>query len=146
GLVPEESPGGDTVDEPDESGVGLARAPARVPHLQHFALACAERLDDDADEGLGDVDDDLFVGLEELAVGTAARDGSWPRDRELVPFAPHRLHEDPEVELPSTRDGEGVGGVGVLDPERDVALELPVEALAELPARDEAAFAPGEGG
>src|SRR5205085_9414429 len=39
---------------------------------------------------------------------------------------------------------ERVGGVAVRDAQRDVALELRVEALAKLAAGDELSFAPGE--
>src|SRR3989304_2416480 len=56
--------------------------------------------------------------------GDAARAG----DLELVAFAPHRLHQDREVEFPASRYRPGIGGVGVLDPERDIALQLAVQS------------------
>src|SRR5690606_11529147 len=67
------------------------------------------------------------------------------RDRELVPFAAHRLHEDPEVQLAPSRDLEGVRRVGLLDAERDVALELFHQPLTELTAGDVLPLPPGEG-
>src|SRR5690606_41454958 len=53
---------------------------------------------------LRDVDDDLLVRLERLAVRALARDHARPRDRELVPLAAHRLHQDPQVQLAAPGD------------------------------------------
>src|SRR5439155_17644206 len=63
-----------------------------------------------------------------------------PRDLELVTLAPHRLDEDREVQLAAAAHHERVGGVAVGDAERDIALELGVETLAKLAARDELSF------
>ena len=40
------------------------------------------------------------------------------------------IHEDPEVQLPPPAHGEGIGLVGQLHAEGDVALELTIEPLA----------------
>ena len=45
---------------------------------------------------------------------------------------------------PRPEHAEHVRLVGVLDAQRDVALQLAVQALADLPAGDELAFAAGE--
>src|SRR5213083_98599 len=67
-----------------------------------------------------------------------------PADLELVSLAPHRLHQDAEVQLAAARDGERVGSVRILDPQRHVALQLSIQPLAQLPAGHELAFTPRE--
>src|SRR5690606_24233073 len=121
-----------------------ARARPRAAHLAKLAASRAELLDDDADVRLRDVDDDFLVRLERLTVRTRARDHARARHRELVPLAAHRLDQDPQVQLAAPGDGEGVGRVRVLDPQRDVALQLAHEPLADLTARHELPLAPGE--
>jgi len=64
-------------------------------------------------------------------------------NRELVAFAAHVLEQDGEMQLPPPRDDEGVG-IGGVSPQGDVALGLALEPLAQLPAGDEPALAPGE--
>ena len=61
-------------------------------------------------------------------------------DAQLVAFAAHRLDEHGEVELAAARDAEHAGVGGVLDAQRDVALELALEALGEVARRDVLAF------
>ena len=90
----------------------------------------------DAHVLLGDVDHELLVRLQPLAVGTEPGDDPRPRHLELVALAPHRLHQDAEVELAASRDGVGVGAVGLLDPERHVALQLPEQPVPDLAAGD----------
>jgi hypothetical protein len=94
---------------------------------------------------LGHVDGELLVRLEALAVDAGLDDHARPRHLELVSLAPHGLHEDREVELAAPRHLPRVGRVGVLDAERDVALELLVQPVAHLPRRDVLPFLAGEG-
>ena len=53
-------------------------------------------------------------------------------DLDLVALAAHHLDEDGELELAAPRDAEGVGRVGLLDPDGHVACASPSEPLAEL--------------
>src|SRR5439155_319475 len=80
------------------------------------------------------VDLELLVRLLGLAVDLL-EDHLGPRHLELVALAAHRLDEDREVQLAAAAHDERVGGIGVRDTERDVALELRIEPLAELAAR-----------
>ena len=73
-----------------------------------------------------------------------ASDHARTRHLELVALAPHRLHEDREMQLAAARHRPRVRRVGVLDAQRDVALELLVQPLAQLPRRDELPFLAGE--
>src|SRR5690606_41329624 len=77
---------------------------SRAGHLAQLAAPRAELLDVDAHVLLRDVDDDLLVRLERLAVRALARDHARPRDGELVPLAAHRLHQDPQVQLAAPGD------------------------------------------
>ena len=56
-------------------------------------------------------------------------------DAQLVAFAAHRLDEHRQVELAAARHAEHAGVGGVLDAQRDVALELALQALARGCAR-----------
>src|SRR4051812_22343704 len=49
------------------------------------------------------------------------------------------------MKLAPTGDGVGVGTVGLLDPERHVALQLPKETVPQLAAGDVLSVAAGEG-
>src|SRR5690606_36545982 len=55
------------------------------------------------------------------------------RHLELVSLATHRLDQDREVQLTAARDSEDIWLVGGLDTQRKIRLELPLQALAELP-------------
>src|SRR2546422_675312 len=90
-----------------------------------------------------DLDLELLVRLLGLAVDLL-EDHLGPRHLELVAFAAHRLDEDREMELAAAAHDERVRGVGVRDTERDVALELRIEPLAELAACHELPLTPGE--
>src|SRR5690606_30509464 len=96
-------------------------------HLEHLAAPAAELLDDDADERFRHVDHDLLVRLEQLAVRALLRDDARARDGELVALTPHRLHQDAEVQLAAAAHRVRIGRVGVLDAQRDVALQLLVQ-------------------
>ena len=138
------------MDEPGAAGVGQELRPVaeqaacrnlegephhphtRIAHLQHFRTPRPELLHDDAHVLLGDVDGELLVRLQPLAVRPFAQDDPRARYLELVPFAPHRLHQDAEVQLAAARHGVRVGRIGRLDPERHVPLQLLEEPVAHL--------------
>ena len=108
----------------------------RILHLGQLAPARPQLLHDDAHVLLGHVDHQLLVRLEPLAVRPQLGDDPRPRHLELVPLAPHRLHQDAEVELAPAGDGVGIGAVGLLHPERHVPLQLAEQPVPELPAGD----------
>ena len=70
------------------------------------------------------IDHELLVRLQPLPIGAQLGDDPGPGDLELEPLPPHGLHQDAEVELAPAGDGVGVGAVGLLHPERHVALQL----------------------
>src|SRR5258706_2870677 len=88
----------------------------RVLHLQHRRAPGAQLLDHDAEELLGNVDGQLLIRLEPLAVRTLARNHSRSRNLKLVTLAPHRLHQNREMELAATRHGPRVAGFGGFHP------------------------------
>src|SRR5436190_7069018 len=133
---PEQSARRDLVD-------GVHHAVVAVLHVLERSAAAAGELDHGAELFLRDLDLELLVRLLRLAVDFL-QDHLRPRDLELVTLAPHRLDEDREVQLAAAAHHERVGRVAVGDAERDIALELGVETLAKLAARDELSFAARE--
>src|SRR5690606_41930098 len=67
--------------------------------------------------------DALPIWFVALAGWTLLQDHPRARHLELVTLAPHRLHQDAEVQLTASAHRVGVGRVGGFDPERDVALQ-----------------------
>ena len=85
------------------------------------------------------------TGSQRLAVDFL-RDDVRARERELVPFAPHGLDQDRQMQLPAAGDAKGVRLAGVFDAQRDVGAELLVQPLLQVPARDVFPFGSGERG
>ena len=105
--------------------------------------AAAERFHDAALVGFLDVDGQRLEGLVHHAVdGLGEHAGS--RHGQLVAFAAHVLDEDGQVQFAAAGDAEHVGVGGFFDAQRDVALQLAHQALADLAAGDELAFVAGE--
>ena len=90
-----------------------------------------------------DVDGQRFERLVHHAVDGLGEHAGFAHG-ELVTFAAHVLDEDGEVQFAAARDAEHVGVGGFVDAQRDVALELAHQALADLAAGDELAFLAGE--
>src|SRR5206468_3699804 len=82
------------------------------------------------------VDHQLLVRLEQLPVLAAMEDDLRPPERELVALAAHRLREDRQRKLAPAEYDRRVGFGRLLDAEADVLLELLLQALGEVPARD----------
>ena len=120
-----------------------ARAPQPEAHVGQVRAALAERLHHRALVRLLDIHGEGFVGLVHLAVH---HPGQHLRARhgELIALAAHVLDEDGQVQLPAPGDPQYVRLVGVFHAQRHVALQLAVQPLAQLPAGDELALAPGE--
>ena len=118
-------------------------AAAVVLHVLELALAAAQRFHHAALVAFVDVDGQRFERLVHDAVDGLGEHARLA-DRELVAFAAHVLDEDREMQLAAARDAEHVGVGGHVDAQRDVALELAHEALADLAAGDELAFLAGE--
>ena len=102
-----------------------------VDHLLHPALADGERLGDDADVVLGDVDRQALDRLAEPAVDLAGDDLRLAGGQ-LEALAAHHLEQDDELQLAAALDLPGVGALGVVDPDRDVADQLLLEAVVDL--------------
>ena len=113
----------------------------RRPHLAHLTHAAVELGDDRARVGLVEVDHRVLVRLEGLAgLGIGLEDHLRLRHAQLVALAPHRLDQHGQVELAAAGDAEHAGVRGVLDAQRDVALQLALEALGQVARGDVLAF------
>src|SRR6185436_2313043 len=110
----------------------------------HLAASRSELLDDISEVFLGNVDRQLLIRLEALAVDSLAGDHARPRHLELEPLTAHGLHEDREVQLAATRDSPRICRVGILDTQRDVSLELMVQTIAHLTRRHVLSLSAGE--
>ena len=102
-----------------------------VGHLLEAGLAGGERLGDDADEVLGDVDREPLDRLVGDAVDLAGEHARLARGQ-LEPLAAHQLQQHDQLQLAAAVHLPGVGPLGVLDPDRDVADQLAVEPVADL--------------
>src|SRR5215813_5887702 len=118
-------------------------AGAVIAHLGHFATARAERFHDDADEVVGDVDDDALLRLEFAAVFVADDDFGLA-DHELEAFAAHGFDQDGELEFAAAEDAKGFGRVGIFYADGDVGEQLFLQAIAEVAGGEIAAFAAGK--
>jgi hypothetical protein len=112
-------------------------------HVDEVGATLAERLHDGALVLVLDVGGDELDRLEP-GVALVVEDDARLRDGELVAFAAHVLEQDRQVQLAAAHDLEDAVLVGVAHLERDVRLQLAVEAVPDLPAGDELAFAAGE--
>ena len=108
-------------------------------------LRRASSLGDDADVVLGHVDRHPLDRLVDLAVDLAGDDLRLAGGQ-LEALAAHQLEQDDELQLAAALDLPGVGALGVVDPDRDVADQLCVEAVADLARGQLGAVAAGQRG
>ncbi len=73
-----------------------------------------------------------------------ADDDLGPADLQLVALPAHRLDEHGQLELASPGHLDDVGRAGLVDPDRDVAQDLAVEALAKVAGGEVRAFLAGQ--
>ena len=52
--------------------------------------------------------------------------------RQLEALPPHRLDQDGQLQLAAAENAEGLGGFGILDANRDVGEQLPLQPGAQL--------------
>ena len=112
-------------------------------HVLQLAAAAAEFFHDRALVVFLDVYRHQFVGLAFRTVDLLEHHAR-AADGELETFAAHVLEQDGEVQFATARDLEHVRVLGEVHPQRDVLQQLLLEALADLAAGDELAFAAGE--
>ena len=120
-------------------------AGAVVDHLLHAALAHAEQLGDDAEIVLRHVDGEPLDGLVQLAVDLPGDDLRLA-DGQLEALAAHHLDEDRQLQLTAALHLPGVGTLGRLDPQRDVADQLLLEPVLHQPGGELLAGLAGERG
>ena len=113
-------------------------------HINEGTLSGAELFHYGADVLLGNVDNDVLYGLTLYAVYLFI-ENSGVGAAELVALATHIFYKDGEVHLSSARDSEGVGGITVLNTERNILKELTIESCAEVTGGDELALLTCEG-
>src|SRR5207253_3506119 len=109
---------------PRRDGELDARAVAVPPDVAQLTPALADRRDERTCVLFGAVDDELFVGLQELAGFAGAQDDLRTAERELVSLPPHRLGQDRERELAARENQGRVRLPRFLEANADVSLEL----------------------
>ncbi|CAB4734321.1 unannotated protein [freshwater metagenome] len=91
---------------------------------------------------VGDVTDAALEGLETLSVHFLG-DDLGTAHLKLVALTTHRLDEHRKLQLAAPGNFNDVGRLGLVQPDRDVAEHLSLEALPEVAAREELALASG---
>src|SRR5690606_28216096 len=104
----------------------------RVLHLEQLSAPRAKLLDHSPEMLLRHVDHQLLVRLQTPSTGSKPRDLPRTSNLELVTLTTHRLHQDGKVQLTSSRHAPSIRGIGVLHPQRNVALQFLHEALTHL--------------
>ena len=120
------------------------RPPPDGLHLDQLGLALGHLLHDDAGMLLVDVDHDLLDRLFQLAGGVAAEQHLGARHRQLEALAAHGLDQDAELQFAAAGHFHRVLVVGFADAQRDVALGLAQQAVADHAAGDLVALGAGE--
>ena len=105
-------------------------------HIDQFALALSQLLDDIARKLFGDIDDALLDGLKPLSFFIIMIDDLCLADRKLISFAAHRLNKNGQVQLAAAGDLEGLGRISILDPQRNIRIKFSVEPVADMAAGD----------
>src|ERR1017187_2461408 len=118
-------------------------AGAVVDHLDHLPLACAELLDDHAQEIFRAIDDQVFHRLAQFVVDGARQDLGLAH-RQFVAFAAHHFNQDGELQFAAAHHLEGVVAQ-LLDADGNVGQQFLVESLAQGARRHPLALAPGKG-
>src|ERR1035438_2692408 len=118
-------------------------AGAVVDHLDHLPLACAELLDDHAQEILRAIDDQVFHRLAQFVVDGARQDLGLAH-RQFVAFAAHHLNQDGELQFAAAHHLEGVVAQ-LLDADGNVGQQFLVEPLAQVARCHPLSLASGKG-
>ncbi len=137
GAEPDQATRGHEVLEPDPT------EPV-VDHVLHPALASGEQLRDDSEVLFRDIDRDPLDRFVTLAVDLFGHDLGLA-DVELEALATHRFDEHGELQLTAGLDFPGVGTLGRVDADADVADQLGVETVLDEAGGQLLAVPPGEG-
>ena len=122
-TVTEQASGGNVVEELLSCAVEL--------HIDESTLSRAKLFHYGADVLLGNVNDNVLDRLTSDTVDLLVED-SGVRAAELVSLTAHILDKDRKMHLSSARNAEGVGGVTVLNAERNVLKKLSIESGAKV--------------
>ena len=114
-------------------------------HVDDFAFAAGDRLQDIAEIFVRHIDVQIFDRLEHIAVVVALENDFGTRDHDFVAFAPHLLDQDRDLHFATGIDFKSAGDFGVVDLERDVAACFADQPLAHMAGGDKLSFASGEG-
>ena len=120
-----------------------AHVASRLRHVRELSLARAEAFHDSAHVLLRHFDRQVLDWLAELAVDCLV-DNFRFADLQLVALAAHLLDEDGQMQLAAARYLEDIRRIRLFDLHRDVRLDFLEQAVAQMAARDELAFAAGE--
>ena len=106
--------------------------------LQQFALAAGDDIDHLAGKRFGNMHCKVLNGLV-LHPVDAFEDNLRLADLELESLAPHGLHQDRQVQDPSSINHVGIGRAGFFDAQGQVLLGFPEKPVAQVAGGDEPA-------
>ena len=112
-------------------------------HVGHFAAAATQLFHHAALVTFFDIHREHFVRLALHAVDVLEHHAR-AADRQFVAFTAHVFQQDGQVQFAATGHQENVRVVGVFDAQRHVLQQFLFQALADLAAGDELAFATGQ--
>ena len=112
-------------------------------HVHQLALAFAQGLHHAALVGFFNVGGHQFDRLVLVAIDLAEHD-TWLGHGQLVAFAAHVLQQNSQVQLAATHDFKNTFFVGFFDAQRDIVLQLFLQAVPDLAASHILAFATGQ--
>ena len=104
------------------------------PHVEQFALALTELLNDGSGEFLGNVYKAGLHRLKELSVFIFLVDDFGLADRKFIAFTAHCLDEDGEMKLAAAGYLKGFGRICVFHTQRNVSVELSVQPVTNVAA------------
>ena len=105
-------------------------------HIDKLALTLTQLLDYVAGEFFGHVYKTLLHGLQASAFIIILINDFRFADRELIAFPAHGLDQDGQMQLAAAGDLEALGRVRVFDTQGNIRIQLPVQAVTQVPAGD----------
>ena len=104
-------------------------------HLQKLALAAGNQFDNRTRKFIGTIDIQILKGLANFPVdllGDDRRTGNL----KFIALAAHIFNENGKMQFSSSRNLQGIGGIGILHAQRDVGLQFPIQPLPNMTGGD----------
>ena len=112
-----------------ETGV----AAVGLSHGNQLTLSLSEDLNDVSGKLIRNINDSLLHRLQFLAVLIVLVDDLCLGNRKLIALAAHGLNEDGQMELASSGNLEGIGGIGIFNAKGYVRIQLAVQTVTDVP-------------